>query len=101
MRGMVGVIVAAAAFGWTTPARASEVSGKISLAGAQKYELCVGYVGKGSDGKEISNLSGVTFATNYGPTRVQCDTFKPRTSSMAWDPKTGCTFKHTNLPPGR
>jgi hypothetical protein len=61
----------------------------------------VGYVGKSADGKDVSNLCGTLINPNMGSTSARCDTFKPRTSGIASDPKSGCSYNHVNLPAGK
>ncbi len=83
------------------PAGAAEINGRIALKGAQRYEVCVGYVGKGSDGKDLSNLCGTWINPNGGSASARCDTYKPRTSGIHWEPKSGCTYSHLYLPAGK
>lgn len=82
----------------TVPARAAEIVGKIAGAPPKGAMIETGYVGIDRLGHKLFNMAGVTVSA--GASKVTCTTWKPRNTSVAFDPGKGCSFRHDAVPPG-
>jgi hypothetical protein len=77
------------------------VRGKIVMTGEWKDEsLTAGFVGKGRDGKELSNLCKLTFSSPGSGEWITSETFKPQLSSLFNDATNGLGYKHVKMAPG-
>jgi hypothetical protein len=73
--------------------------GRILFVGPWKDEkLSVGFLGKGADGKEYSNLAGMTVNPG-GAGNVTSTTFEPQLTSLV-STANGPVYRHTKLAPG-
>jgi hypothetical protein len=76
------------------------VTGKIVMKGDWKDEsISAGFLGKGANGKDYSNMIGSSFRPGGGGTASNTS-FDPQISSIINDEKEGLTFRHTKLAPG-
>jgi hypothetical protein len=76
------------------------IHGKISIKGEWKEtSLAAGIVGKGSDGKNYSNLAGTSFRPK-GVGSATSLTFEPQITSIAGSDQDGLVYRHTRLQPG-
>lgn len=79
-------------------APAAEVAGTIAAKSPTGKMIEAGYVGIDLSGKQVVNMVGMTI----GPAAAKASstTWKPRNTSVSWDPAKGCAFKHVELPAG-
>jgi hypothetical protein len=76
------------------------VQGKIAIAGAFKdVSLGAGFVGKATDGKQVSNMVGTRFSSGGGESATSTS-FKPQLTSLFNHPKNGLHYKHVKMAPG-
>jgi hypothetical protein len=76
------------------------VQGNVMILGDWKEEkLVAGFVGKGVDGKSVSNSAGTTFKPDGG-TFVTSSSFEPQLTSIYAGDKKGPKFRHSRLAPG-
>ena len=76
------------------------VHGKIAFVGPWKQEnLSAGFVGKGTDGKQHSNMAGATLSPDTGGNTTSM-TFQPQLTSLTGDNKGTLTYRHTRMAPG-
>ena len=91
--GMVLLIVCAEIAG------AGTITGTIVMKGGRPGEVTAGYVGVTFSGQTVHSGAGMTLGDFKGS--VSTTTFKPRITSVTWNPGQGCRFAHTALPPGK
>jgi hypothetical protein len=79
---------------------APSVHGRVVFVGPWTDEdLTVGFAGKGADGKEHSNMTGMGVSPENGGS-VTSETFAPQLTSLVARPKDGVTYRHTRMSPG-
>jgi hypothetical protein len=83
-------------------ARAADIEGKIGLKASQtSYDLQIGCIGKDAKGQKLpDSMIGATISMEDAETSVANESYMPRVTALVWKKGKGCTFKHTNLPPG-
>jgi hypothetical protein len=82
-------------------ADAPSVRGKILIMGPwQEESLAAGFVGKGRDGKHVSNLCQRIFSSLGSGEWITSETFKPQLTSLFNDATNGLGFKHVKIAPG-
>lgn len=85
-----------------SPALASDIEGQIALKGAQEaYHLWIGCLYKTPSGRIEDSGIGSTIVRDGPPVWVTNRYYRPRVTALAWNPKTGCRFRHGNLRAGR
>jgi hypothetical protein len=76
------------------------VHGTIAFVGPwTKENLAVGFVGKGTGGKEHSNMIGTEVSAKSGGSATST-TFDPQLTSFTCDDKGHISYRHTRMPPG-
>jgi hypothetical protein len=79
--------------------QAAEIRGNIQFATRPEGSVQAIYEALTAAGKRISNMAGLTVGGDAAS--VSSTTHKPRCTTMKCDPKTGLTFEHVKLPPGK
>ncbi|HEY3415559.1 MAG TPA: hypothetical protein VGM23_01630 [Armatimonadota bacterium] len=79
---------------------AAEITGTVLIKGPLRGDVIAGYVAMTSRDECIDNIASITIGGG-GAVSATCTTYKPRSSSISWEPKKGLSFRHTALPTGR
>lgn len=78
---------------------AATVTGSITLAGAPKMKVEVGYVGLSATHQQVEGIAGTVYGA-AAPNTAQTE-FDKRKSIVHWAPRGGFTYQFTNVPPGK
>lgn len=77
------------------------VQGTVALRMPKTLDITVGFVGKGADGREYSNRTGMAFDHGvHGPISVTSETHAPQLTTLFVTSKNEVRFRHVKLAPG-